>query len=117
MTPHTPAPADERSPIEGLAPWLRRYATSLEGPGSRSQEFDPGSRFRRWAAAIEALATPKADVDHSYGQLLYAVARKFPGESRHETALRYIREAEARATEPGQAKSAAPVPPNTDPKG
>jgi len=26
-----------------------------------------------------------------YSELLYAVARKFPGENRHETALRYIR--------------------------
>lgn len=29
-----------------------------------------------------------------YDQLLYAVGRKFPGESRFDTALRYIREAE-----------------------
>lgn len=30
-----------------------------------------------------------------YHELLYAVARKFPGESRHQTALRYIQEAES----------------------
>jgi hypothetical protein len=30
-------------------------------------------------------------------ELLYAVARKFPGESRHQTALRYITEAEERS--------------------
>lgn len=29
-----------------------------------------------------------------YLELIYAVARKFPGETRHDTALRYIREAE-----------------------
>lgn len=29
-----------------------------------------------------------------YNELLYAVATKHPGESRHETALRYIRQAE-----------------------
>jgi hypothetical protein len=29
-----------------------------------------------------------------YNELLYAVGRKFPGESRHETALRYIRQEE-----------------------
>lgn len=29
-----------------------------------------------------------------YEQLIGAVQRKFPGESRHETALRYIRESE-----------------------
>ena len=32
-----------------------------------------------------------------YRQLIYAVARVFPNETRHETALRYIREAETRA--------------------
>jgi len=36
-----------------------------------------------------------------YDELLYAVARVFPGESRHQTALRYIREAERRATSEG----------------
>lgn len=33
-----------------------------------------------------------------YDELIFAVARKFSGETRHETALRYIREAESRAT-------------------
>ena len=30
-----------------------------------------------------------------YHELLFAVAKKFPGESRHDTALRYIRQSEA----------------------
>lgn len=34
------------------------------------------------------------DVKEKYNELLMAVARKFPNETRHETALRYIREAE-----------------------
>lgn len=29
-----------------------------------------------------------------YNELLYAVARKYPGETRHQTALRYIQQAE-----------------------
>ena len=33
-------------------------------------------------------------------QLLYAVETRFPGETRFETALRYIREAEARTSTP-----------------
>ncbi len=41
-----------------------------------------------------------------YQELLYAVAQKFPGESRHETALRYIREREARSTVAGVAMQA-----------
>lgn len=32
-----------------------------------------------------------------YSELIMAVARKFPGETRHQTALRYIREAESRS--------------------
>ncbi len=41
-----------------------------------------------------------------YMELIYAVARKFDGETRHETALRYIREAEARATSGGPVQEA-----------
>jgi hypothetical protein len=33
--------------------------------------------------------------EQKYDELLFAVGRKFRDESRHETALRYIREAEA----------------------
>jgi hypothetical protein len=40
----------------------------------------------------------------AYQELLYAVARKFPGETRHQTALRYIREAEKTVTTAGSAK-------------
>lgn len=32
-----------------------------------------------------------SDLQSKYSELLYGVAQKFPGESRHETALRYIR--------------------------
>ena len=33
-------------------------------------------------------------LERKYDELMHAVQRKFEGESRHETALRYIREAE-----------------------
>jgi hypothetical protein len=39
-----------------------------------------------------------------YNELLYAVAGKYAGETRHETALRYIREREERAGEAGSCK-------------
>jgi len=35
-----------------------------------------------------------AEAERAYNELLYAVERKFLGETRHETALRYIRECE-----------------------
>ena len=38
-------------------------------------------------------------VYHKYGELLFAVGRKFDGEDRHATALRYICEAENCACE------------------
>lgn len=38
---------------------------------------------------------PPSDLQKRYNELLYAVERKWEGEDRHETALRYIREAEA----------------------
>ena len=34
-------------------------------------------------------------ISERYNELLMAVCRKYPGESRHETALRYIRQAES----------------------
>ncbi len=34
------------------------------------------------------------DVERNYNELIFAVASKFPDESRHATALRYIKEAE-----------------------
>ena len=46
------------------------------------------------AALREALAQPAAEPD-PYQELLYAVSQKYPGETRHETALRYIRQAQA----------------------
>ena len=42
-------------------------------------------------------------IHNKYMELLSAVERKFPGESRHETALRYIREREMRPISASQA--------------
>lgn len=57
------------------------------------------------------LAQQPAAVDEKYAELIYAVANKYPDESRHETALRYIRQAESvdhgdaqAATQPGGAE-------------
>lgn len=38
---------------------------------------------------------PPDDVVQKYEELLYAVHRKFPDETRHQTALRYIKTAES----------------------
>jgi len=42
-----------------------------------------------------------------YNELIYAVERKFDNESRHQTALRYIREIENQSVAP-QVKSVTP---------
>jgi len=47
------------------------------------------------AARIEALI----DIKKRYLELIYAVANKYPGETRYETALRYIRQAERGGSE------------------
>lgn len=53
---------------------------------------------------LSTTKTTLRDVLELYHELLYAVARKFPGESRHETALRYIRDTEERVCEAGSCK-------------
>lgn len=44
---------------------------------------------------------PMTEVELQYAELIMAVARKFPGETRHQTALRYIQEAEQRTASEG----------------
>jgi len=44
-------------------------------------------------AVQEALAKQK-DITEKYNELIMAVGRKYEGETRHETALKYIKQAE-----------------------
>ena len=50
-------------------------------------------------ALREVQREPMGDIKSKYFELLYAVATKFPGETRHETALRYIQQAENKAND------------------
>lgn len=43
-----------------------------------------------------------AELQRKYDELIYAVGNKYPGETRHETALRYIRERENHMAQEGQ---------------
>jgi len=59
-----------------------------------------------WVARLEVnvdkereRAKQLADLSHNYHELLYAVENKCPGETRHQTALRYIREQESRISQ------------------
>jgi len=46
-----------------------------------------------------------AEVKAKYNELIMAVANKWPGETRHETALRYIRQAETSSNQACAASS------------
>lgn len=59
---------------------------------------------------LSALTTREAGIERRYHELLYAVACKYEGEDRHETALRYIREREADREIAGGPALAAPAP-------
>jgi hypothetical protein len=50
--------------------------------------------FSAMRIRAEAAEAQVAELCKLYEELLYAVARKFPGETRHQTALRYINNAE-----------------------
>jgi hypothetical protein len=51
-----------------------------------------------------------------YDELIYAVGNKYDGETRHQTALRYIRQAESHDGSPGQAALSTPPAPTTEAK-
>ena len=60
-------------------------------------------RIRKWITPIDSVSTEKRlneivricrEVEEKYYELIFAVGNKYPNESRHDTALRYIRETE-----------------------
>lgn len=60
-----------------------------------------GQLFRECSKLVEELS-------EKYNDLIYQVATKYPGESRHDTAKRYIKERET--PNPDQCGAADPVP-------
>ena len=52
----------------------------------------------------DALRAQVATLSADYYELLYAVATKYPSETRHQTALRYIHQAENRNSDADAAK-------------
>lgn len=57
--------------------------------------------------SMHSLPDKGEDITEKYNELIMAVCNKYPNESRHETALRYITERESSSNE-GACKSAAP---------
>lgn len=56
--------------------------------------FEAANCGEHFAAIKQAQPERAPDVNALYEELLYAVARKFPNETRHQTALKYIKRAE-----------------------
>jgi len=50
--------------------------------------------FLELSKFTKAKTASEIKITQNYNELIMAVARKFPGETRHQTALRYIKEAE-----------------------
>lgn len=86
---------------------------------SNANAASPVERLVMWALDL-GLATGHADTEQdlldevgaqikelqgNYYELLYGVASKFPDETRHETALRYIRNAETHCNGPAQCEA------------
>jgi len=94
------------------------YAMVAAGRFPKPFPIIPGGRATGWfestidaylanGASTAALAEPDA-IAAKYNELLMAVGHKYPGETRHETALRYITQAEQRITVADQAKEVKP---------
>lgn len=80
---------------------LRLAAMLLRDQWARIQRAEAEVYVARKRAADLQIAW---DVSQKYHELLYAVAVVHPGESRHETALRYIRQAEQHIGGPTSAR-------------
>lgn len=91
--------AIQRSTIEAVLEKLNAQepmcwmTPSGEGWMMRTEPPTIGTKLG-WTALYEH-PLPPDDVVQKYEELLYAVHRKFPDETRHQTALRYIKTAES----------------------
>lgn len=90
-------------PVSSLVKWCE-YFGDMHKSCSSNAAGQGREAYPAPAGSASLVAQPPRDVSELYHDLLYAVARKFPGESRHETALRYIRDTEERVGEAGSCK-------------
>jgi hypothetical protein len=81
-------------------------------PGDQAVSNALAKTPRLLRAALQILDQQEF-VSAKYYELLYQVACKHPNETRHETALRYIRQAENQPS--GGPVSARPLPPTVEP--
>ncbi len=81
----------------GLLPEREGQADSMSlcGPGFDDDERGYWYSPRRVRELLAAERELRWKLREQYNELLYAVGNKYYGETRHQTALRYIRQAEA----------------------
>ena len=105
-----PTPVDVRAFERVLCECVVKHQFSDE-PRRGRLTLDVETFLHEWNERKADLDGQQAGVDvrAKYDELLYAVGNKYPGESRHETALRYIRQAESNVCGPTQADTAPSV--------
>lgn len=82
----------------GDIPRLNRYdmdADALHGVVGLLRDDGEWVRFSEASAALAALVQQRDEARSLHQELMFQVGQKCPGETRHETAKRYLREREA----------------------
>lgn len=80
--------------MSDIANQLRSRLRRIEADMMNTESDRDALRNKRDEILLLIKAGEINDTTEKYNELLYAVATVHPGETRHETALRYIREAE-----------------------
>lgn len=114
------APVDRGAGQADALGIAREEVAAVEHQLSRGIDIRHTQSYRLAVAYLALVAQPAGaqagQTEHdAYMELIYAVARKFPGETRHETALRYILNAENSSNKGCEA--AANVSPPDSPRG
>lgn len=81
------------------------FVTSVEAVHSWKRQITNRRANYPYYGLADLIEAQRAEIErlrHLYHELIYAVASKYPNETRHETALRYIRTAESRYNGPEQ---------------
>jgi hypothetical protein len=87
--------------IKDMIEVLQAYERGEAIEFKREEDWQGVKGSPRWNFySTEYRISPKKEVstEEKYNELLYAVGNKYPNETRHETALRYIRKAEEPVT-------------------
>lgn len=99
-TPTTQEIQDSLARLKRIDEWVKRVSEFLKSDDGTYEMFFQFNAPSEELAKVNWAFHGPTRIQEAYWELLYNVARKHPGESRHETALRYIKEREAAANDP-----------------